>query len=581
MPPNATPTNVRRRQSTAHSTGKSQVLTIQIRNHNQKEQMRKPIQSLNSRRVQKLAMLAALAAAFGAGVVQAQRPLGVDVSSYQGSPNWSSVRSSGITFAWAKATEGVSINDSSFTYNENNGKAAGVYMGAYHFAHPNANSPGSESGHFWSIAGGYIKADGKTLMPVLDFEVFSGITGASSYSDWANQWCDNIVGNANSAGVPVKPVVYTSACSACSFDGSVAHWIPWIANYNGQGAQSGSPWSSCGGCNVWGGWDAWQYSSSGSVSGISGSVDVDVFNGTSAGLVSTLVIGTPTSMAPGPNAVSWGNNRIDVVCRGGGNSIYHKYWDGGSWQPSGHFEDLGGVANYGAGISSWDVNRLDAFTIGTDNSLQHRYFDGTGWYPNGNWENLGGTLNSSPAAVSWGVNRIDVVVRGGNNNIYHKYFDGTGWQPNGYFENIGGTSLGPPAICSWASGRLDVFIRGGDNALWHNYYTGGAWAGWQSLGGTLTSGPAAVSWASGRIDVVVRGGSNHVYHKYYVSGQGWLPSGGFEDLGGTATSDPGISSWATGRLDVFCRGTDNSLQHNYYTGGGTWAGWQSLGGVLQ
>ena len=94
--------------------------------------------------------------------------------------NWTSVKNSGISFAWAKATEGTSITDADFAVNENNGKAAGVYMGAYHFAHPESDSPGTESSHFWSVAGGYIKADGKTYMPMLDMEVFSGLVGASS-----------------------------------------------------------------------------------------------------------------------------------------------------------------------------------------------------------------------------------------------------------------------------------------------------------------------------------------------------------------------------------------------------------------
>jgi hypothetical protein len=93
----------------------------------------------------------------------AQRPLGIDVSSYQGGGiNWTSVKGAGIQFAWAKATESTTITDPDFAVNENNGKAAGVYMGAYHFAHPNLNTPGAEAGHFWSVAGGYIKADGKS-----------------------------------------------------------------------------------------------------------------------------------------------------------------------------------------------------------------------------------------------------------------------------------------------------------------------------------------------------------------------------------------------------------------------------------
>ncbi|MDQ6632404.1 MAG: N-acetylmuramoyl-L-alanine amidase [Verrucomicrobiota bacterium] len=301
----------------------------------------------------------------------------------------------------------------------------------------------------------------------------------------------------------------------------------------------------------------------------------------------SLVTAGGSSMAPGPAAVSWGTGRIDVVVRGGGDEIYHKYFDGSNpWLPDGYFEHLAGTSLYGPAICSWGVNRLDTFCIGTDSSLQHKYYDAGTWGPGGaegSWENLGGSLNSSPAAVSWGSGRIDVVARGGNNNIYHKYYiSGSGWLPNGYWENLGGTAVGAPAICSWGSGRLDVFVRGTDNGLYHNYYSSGAWqrnSNWENLGGTLSSAPAAVSWGSGRIDVVVRGGGNNIYHKYYATGSGWLPSGSFENIGGNATSDVGISSWGVNRLDVFCRGTDNSLQHEWYNG--SWSAWESLGGTLQ
>jgi GH25 family lysozyme M1 (1,4-beta-N-acetylmuramidase) len=72
----------------------------------------------------------------GPGRALAQRPLGIDVSSYQETVNWTSVKGAGITFAWAKATEGLTVNDAYFTANEANARAAGVLIGAYHFAHP-------------------------------------------------------------------------------------------------------------------------------------------------------------------------------------------------------------------------------------------------------------------------------------------------------------------------------------------------------------------------------------------------------------------------------------------------------------
>ncbi|MGZ4987464.1 MAG: GH25 family lysozyme [Limisphaerales bacterium] len=230
------------------------------------------------------AMIAALGLAFGAGSALASRPLGIDVSSYQGSGvNWSSVKSSGRSFAWAKATEGATTTDADFTINESHGKVAGVVMGAYHFAHPNLNSPGTEASHFWGVAGGYIKADGKTLQPMLDMEVFSGVVGATSYSDWANQFNNAIVADAAAAGVHVVPSIYVSACAACNFNTSVAGWLVNVADYNGGNPLTGTPWTTCTSCEEWGSgaWDAWQYSSTGSVSGVSGNCDVDVVNGSS------------------------------------------------------------------------------------------------------------------------------------------------------------------------------------------------------------------------------------------------------------------------------------------------------------
>ena len=169
------------------------------------------------------AIAAAMLLSFGSSHAVAQRALGIDVSYVQGSNvNWSAVRGTGIAFAWAKADEGVTISDPDFVVNENNGKSAGVYMGAYHFAHPEDNAPGSEASHFWGIANPYIKADGKTFMPMLDMETFNGLVGASTYSIWANDWCSDIVSDASGAGVTVKPVIYVSACNACDFNTSVS-----------------------------------------------------------------------------------------------------------------------------------------------------------------------------------------------------------------------------------------------------------------------------------------------------------------------------------------------------------------------
>ena len=61
---------------------------------------------------------------------------GIDVSHYQGNINWSKVATSGIKFACAKATEGITYVDPSFSANWVGMKSVGLTRCAYHFAHP-------------------------------------------------------------------------------------------------------------------------------------------------------------------------------------------------------------------------------------------------------------------------------------------------------------------------------------------------------------------------------------------------------------------------------------------------------------
>ncbi len=230
----------------------------------------------------------------------AQRPLGIDVSRWQGTINWTSVKGAGKTFAWAQATRGAYLTNVNFVANMVNGKAAGVLMAPYHYATPATNSASVEADYFWNLAGQYIKADGKTLMPMLDIEEFTGHIGATSYSDWANQWASSVIAKAAAAGVTIKIVLYCSASKMCNFNTSCSSFGSDVANWNGQDPQTGTPWSCCTSCNLWGGgtWNFWQYSDSGTVSGISGAVDLDVFNGTAAQLLTWVATAAGPDITP-------------------------------------------------------------------------------------------------------------------------------------------------------------------------------------------------------------------------------------------------------------------------------------------
>jgi hypothetical protein len=252
-----------------------------------------------------------------------------------------------------------------------------------------------------------------------------------------------------------------------------------------------------------------------------------------------------------PSAVSWDDNRIDVVARGGDSAVYHRWWDGAHWNG---WESLGGTIQGAPAISSWAPGRLDVFAVGTDHALWHRWFQG-GW---SGWESLGGLLSSEPCAVSWGPNRIDVFARGMDSAMWHLWWDGAHW--NGW-ESLGGILASGPAVSSWSANRLDCFVKGTDSQLWHRWWDGSGWRGWEGLGGYVSAEPGAVSWDANRIDVFYPGVSFHMMHKWW-DGSAWS---GEEDLGGRLSSGVGASSWAAGRLDCFVEGTDSAMYHKWYT----------------
>jgi len=211
--------------------------------------------------------------------------LGIDVSSYQGSINWSTVRANGVIFAFAKATEGNYYEDGYYNGNMNNGKAAGVYMGAYHFARPGQTTPATQANYFWNFAGSKIIKDQKSLDPMVDFEEFSGSYGEPNYTAWFNAWSADVKAKTSNF---MHPVIYCSAgsgaCDLIEYDHSGGITLSaWIADYNGENLYTGQPWTCCTCCNAWvqgcntGNWTYWQVSSTGRIGGIGGNVDLDAY----------------------------------------------------------------------------------------------------------------------------------------------------------------------------------------------------------------------------------------------------------------------------------------------------------------
>jgi lysozyme len=190
---------------------------------------------------------------------------GVDVSSYQGSINWSSVHSAGISFGFAKATEGETISDSTFAANWSGMKAAGVVRGAYHFFHP-SESATTQANFVLSKVGTLEAGD---LPIVLDFEVLEGVSEATAVADAVTFL------RAVTTATGKTAILYMSAEFLSGTYSSLAPYPLWVANYGVTCPGLPSEWSK---------WNFWQNSDDGPVSGISGGTDTDVFNGNLAAL---------------------------------------------------------------------------------------------------------------------------------------------------------------------------------------------------------------------------------------------------------------------------------------------------------
>ncbi len=216
---------------------------------------------------------AAVAAAQPAQAAPAGLP-GVDVSHYQGSINWGSVHNAGIKFAYIKATEGTTVIDSAFGTNYTGAYNANVIRGAYHFARP-ASSGGAAQATYFVAHGGAWSADNLTLPGALDLEAScSGISQASMVS-WIHDFANTYKSKTGRDVVLYTTRSWWSTCTGGSTAFGSSNPM-WVANWGVS-----SPAMPAG----WGTYTFWQYADNGSVSGISGAVDRDVFNGSDARLL--------------------------------------------------------------------------------------------------------------------------------------------------------------------------------------------------------------------------------------------------------------------------------------------------------
>lgn len=183
---------------------------------------------------------------------------GIDVSQHNGYINWDSVKQSGIEFAilrlgWIGNKNNHTI-DTRFEENYKNAKACGVPIGIYVYSYVE-NSEAMESAISWVAS----KLSNKTFeYPIfidLEDNQISGLS-KDTLTNLAIQFCSKL----KNSGVYANKSWFTSKLNVSE----LTNYKIWLAEWNGKDMHSAN-------FKV----DLWQYSSSGSVNGISGRVDMN------------------------------------------------------------------------------------------------------------------------------------------------------------------------------------------------------------------------------------------------------------------------------------------------------------------
>lgn len=191
---------------------------------------------------------------------------GIDVSKYQGPIDWAAVRADGVDFVYIKATEGGDRVDDLFRQHWDGARAAGVAHGAYHFWYH--CRPGIEQAR-WFIAN--VPKDDTALPAVLDMEwtPFSPTCTERPESPVLHAEMRDFL-TAVEAHYGKRPMIYTSVdFHADRMVGAFTDHHIWVRSV------AGHPRTRYGDRK----WHVWQYTATGSVAGVTGEVDRNIFFG--------------------------------------------------------------------------------------------------------------------------------------------------------------------------------------------------------------------------------------------------------------------------------------------------------------
>lgn len=193
--------------------------------------------------------------------------LGIDVSFWQGYIDWQKVKEAGVEFAiiragWRGSEEGVIAADDYVHTNYRNATAAGIKVGAYFFSQAINVEEAVEEAEFMLD----MVKDWEVQMPIVfDWEFVSGDsrTGkvdARTLTDCTKAFCQTI----EDAGYEAMVYFNSDQSRHGIYLEELADYKFWLAKYN---TVLNYPYRV----------DMWQYTETGSVPGISGNVDINLY----------------------------------------------------------------------------------------------------------------------------------------------------------------------------------------------------------------------------------------------------------------------------------------------------------------
>lgn len=192
---------------------------------------------------------------------------GVDVSSHQGTIDWNRVRTSGLSFAIVRVSDGTQHPDSQFQRNWAGAKSAGLVRGVYQYFRPTQNAEAQAD----LLVNAVGTLDPGDLPPVLDLETLDGAS-SSAVSAAVTKWINRVKARTGlTAMIYVSPGFWNGMTNRPPVAG-----VPlWVAHWGASSPQVPAAWS---------GWAFWQTSDHATVQGIATKVDEDYFHGTPADL---------------------------------------------------------------------------------------------------------------------------------------------------------------------------------------------------------------------------------------------------------------------------------------------------------